>query len=73
MTILEVTIDDHEVKVKGRAEGMCSPSERKFAAVIIAAIDGVAKSMETGECEREIARIIQPTIKTRLAEAGVNA
>lgn len=70
MTILEVTIDDHDVKVTGRGEGMCSPSERKFAAVIIAAIDGVAASMETGEYEREVSRIIQHTINTRMIEAG---
>lgn len=71
MTTIEVTVDDNAVSVKGRGSGMCSPSERKVAAVIIAAIDGIARGLETGDYEREAAALIRPTIKQRLLEAGL--
>lgn len=71
MTIIEITVDDFDVSVKGYGEGMCSPSERKVAAVIIAAVDGIARGLETGEYEKEAASVIRPTIQRRMAEAGL--
>ena len=71
MTIIEVVVDDYDVTVRGRGSGMCSPSERKVVAVIIAAVDGIARGLETGDYEREAAALIRPTIQQRLREAGL--
>jgi hypothetical protein len=71
MTVVEVTINEGDISVKGRGVGACSNRERKFAAVLIAAVDGVVRGMETGEHESLIAELIASTIKQRLTEAGL--
>lgn len=70
MTTITITIDDHDIKGFCNATPMTSLTERKCAAIIMAAMDTVAGAMENGAEHGELVRqLVKPTILLRMKEA----
>lgn len=71
-TIITIAIDGDDLRLRCNAHTGSSERERKYAAMVMAALDTVIGSMETGQPEELVAAIIRPTINKRLVEAGVS-
>lgn len=71
MTTITVTIDGADTRTRCDCVASAPKQERKYAAMVLAGLDTILTSMETGALEETVADLIRPTINQRLAEAKV--
>jgi hypothetical protein len=76
MTTIQLTIDGDDVRLSCDSNLATPEKERKYAAIVLAALDRVWASLEAnskGDDPDEAADYIAPTIDARLREAGITS
>lgn len=72
MITIKITIDGTEICGYSNATEFSPEKERKYAAVLMAAIDGATAAMSNGQSRDAMKDLIRATIDQRMAEAKLD-